>query len=121
MRNTPKPQLITDAERSPEQELRRREIRYVSMMAIRAVCVILAAVLVMLKVPLLPLWLAICVAGAIILPWSAVLLANDRAPKAEHQLRTRFDRRTTTPASTAPASVAPALPEREHKIIDVDP
>lgn len=113
-----KPQLITDAERSVEEELRFREIRYVLMMSLRAVCVIVAAVLVALHVPLLPLWLLICVAGAVVLPWSAVLLANDRGPRPENKLRNRFRKQ---PA--APAPPVRALGEDEefvHKVIDAD-
>jgi hypothetical protein len=109
-----KPHLITDAERSPEQELRSREIRYVVMMAIRAVCVIVAAVLVMTDAPLLPLWLTLCVAGALILPWTAVLLANDRAPKPEHRLVNRFRRPSEEPTT------APALPQQQHRVIDAE-
>jgi hypothetical protein len=108
-----KPHLITDAERSPEQELRAREIRYVLMMGVRVLCVIVAAVLVMTDAPLLPLWLTLCVAGAVILPWTAVMLANDRAPKAEHRLVNRFRRPTDEPP-------APALPQQQHRVIDAE-
>jgi hypothetical protein len=114
VKRAPKPQLITDADRSPEQELRSREIRYVVMMGIRALCVIVGAVLVMLKVPLLPLWLGLCVAGAVLLPMSAVMLANDRAPKPEHRLRNRM---RTHP----PHEATQALPAKdEPKVIDAD-
>jgi hypothetical protein len=109
-----KPQLITDADRSPEQELRSREIRYVVMMGIRALCVVVGAVLVMLKVPLLPLWLALCVAGAVLLPMAAVMLANDRAPKPEHRLRNKL-------RASPPREATHALPVKdEPKVIDAD-
>src|SRR5262245_25307438 len=84
-----RPVVITDAERSQGDQLRAREIRYVIMMGTRLICLVIGGVLVMLKVPLLPLWLALCVAGAILLPWLAVILANDRPPKPEHRLRNR--------------------------------
>src|SRR5215510_12657581 len=73
--------LITDAPESPEKELRRREIRYVTMMLTRAACLIAGAVLVSTKPPLWPLWVFLCVVGMVLLPWLAVILANDRPPK----------------------------------------
>ena len=77
----PAPVLITDAAESPEKELRRREIRYVIMMSIRALCLIAGAILVSTRPPLLGLWLGLCVAGMVLLPWLAVILANDRRPR----------------------------------------
>ncbi len=53
------------------------------MMAARALCLILGAVLVSLQVPLLPLWLVLCGVGMVCLPWAAVLIANDRPPKTK--------------------------------------
>ncbi len=75
--------VITDAARSPSDQLRSREVRYVTMMGARVGCLILGGVLVSLDVPLLPLWLTLCVAGMVLLPWMAVLIANDRAPKSK--------------------------------------
>src|SRR5207253_1476435 len=40
-----RPVLITDAEQSPAEELRRRQTRYIVMMLVRTACLILAAVL----------------------------------------------------------------------------
>ena len=77
------PVLITNAARSPADQYRSRQIRYVSMMAARAGCLILGAVLVSVRPPLLPLWLALCAAGMVFLPWAAVLIANDRPPKTK--------------------------------------
>ena len=114
MKRSSRPQLITDAERSPLDELRSRQRRYFIMMGIRALCVIVAGIVVMNDLPLLPLWLTICVAGAVILPWTAVMLANDGAPKPQHRLMNRFRRETPPPPATH------ALPEREHKVIDAD-
>jgi hypothetical protein len=78
-----RPVLITDAARSQSDQLRSREIRYVTMMGLRVYCLILGAVLISLKPPLLPLWLLLCAAGMVFLPWAAVLIANDRPPKAK--------------------------------------
>jgi hypothetical protein len=111
-----KPQLITDAQRTPEQELRSREIRYVLMMLVRAVCVVVAAILVATRPPLLWLWLTLCLTGAVILPWAAVLLANDKGPRPEHRLRNKFQRQ---PQSHPDPDRA--LTDREHvapKVID---
>jgi len=109
MRRTPV--LITDAKISQEEELRRRERRYILMMGLRALCLILGAVLVMLKVPLLVVWLPLCGLGMVLLPWLAVILANDRPPKDQHRLK-RYR------SNTAPAN---ALPSQPHgKVIDSD-
>jgi hypothetical protein len=78
--------VITDAQRSLDDQLRSRQVRYLVMMSIRAACLILAAILVSTKPPLMPLWLALCVAAMVLLPWMAVLVANDRLPKEEHRL-----------------------------------
>ena len=87
------PTLITDAARSPADQLRSRQIRYVTMMGIRALCLILGGVLISLKVPLLPLWLGLCVVGMVTLPWMAVLIANDRAPRTKAERRQAARRR----------------------------
>lgn len=110
-----RPQLITDAARSPEQELRAREVRYVVMMLLRALCVVVAVVLVATRPPLLWLWLALCLVGAVGLPMIAVLLANDTAPRPEHQLRNRLRRKPTSHPNPEHA-----LTEQEHKVIDAD-
>jgi hypothetical protein len=82
-----KPVLITDAPENPESELRRREIRYVIMMSIRALCLVAGAVLVSTKPPLWGLWLILCIAGMVLLPWLAVILANDRPAKSRAERR----------------------------------
>jgi Protein of unknown function (DUF3099) len=77
--------LITDAARSQHEQLRSREIRYVTMMGLRLSCLIAGAVVISLRPPLLPLWLTLCAVGMVVLPWMAVIIANDRLPlsKAE--------------------------------------
>lgn len=80
-----RPVLITDAARSQDDQLRSRQIRYVTMMAIRALCLILGGVLISAQVPLLPLWLVLCALGMVLLPWMAVLIANDRPPKTKEE------------------------------------
>lgn len=86
-RSAARPVVITDAQRSQEDQLRIRTVRYVLMMAIRIVCLIAAVVVVTVNPPLLLLWLAICAAGMVLIPWIAVVLANDRLPKERHRWR----------------------------------
>jgi hypothetical protein len=110
--------LITDAERSQAEQLRSREIRYVLMMSLRAGCLILAGVLVGLRVPLLGLWLPLCGLAMIVLPWLAVILANDRPPKDQHRLATKLRRRP--PPEQPPPRALPA-PRTDGRTIDADP
>ena len=73
---SPDPVLITDAQRSYEEELSTRKRRYALMMGMRLPCMILAAVFY--QTP----WLAVTLLVlSIPLPWMAVLIANDRLPK----------------------------------------
>ena len=107
------PVLITDAPEDPEKELRRREVRYVTMMLTRAACLVAAALLVSLRPPLWPLWIVVCVVGAVLLPWLAVILANDRPPKTKAEraaAKRRFHEATP-----------PALPSHgPDRVIDAD-
>ena len=65
--------LVTTAAKSPRQEQRERERRYLLTMGLRVACFILAIVLFEVG----PRWLAvIAVAGSLILPWIAVVAAN---------------------------------------------
>jgi hypothetical protein len=77
------PTLITDAPESRDDEFEHRRKRYAVMMALRALCVIAAAVTYRVS------WvLAIAlIAGGAVLPWCAVLLANDRPPKSARRFR----------------------------------
>ncbi|MET0955923.1 MAG: DUF3099 domain-containing protein [Cryobacterium sp.] len=64
-----KQQSITTLPPSPEEERRRRMIRYAVTMGIRMVCIVL-----MLFVH--GWWLLVCALGAILLPYFAVVAAN---------------------------------------------
>jgi hypothetical protein len=77
-----RPQLITTAPESRDDELDRRRRRYLIMMTSRALCIICAALTYRLS-----LWLALgsVVAGAV-LPWCAVIIANDRPPKKRRRV-----------------------------------
>ena len=92
----PEPVLITEAEPSLAEQHAARKKRYAIMMATRGVCIVLAAVFV--RVPWLMLIFAI--AGAV-LPWMAVIMANDRPPKSKLRMRNytpRPDRVLENPA-----------------------
>ncbi|GIM94101.1 hypothetical protein Ato02nite_058940 [Paractinoplanes toevensis] len=77
------PVLITDAARSQNDQFRSRQIRYVSMMSVRAACLIAGAFLISARPPWLGLWLVLCAAGMVFLPWAAVLIANDRPARSK--------------------------------------
>ncbi|MEV0152384.1 DUF3099 domain-containing protein [Micromonospora sp. NPDC050686] len=111
------PILITDAARSQDDQLTSRQKRYVLMMGVRVGCIVVGAVLVGLRPPLLWLWLTLCALGMVLIPWLAVLLANDRPPKEEHRLAGRFQprRRDDSPPMSLTAE------ERPHKVIDAEP
>ncbi len=72
----PEPVLITQAEPSLVEQHAARKKRYVITMAVRAVSLVLAAAFYQI------LWLAIIFAVlGTVLPWIAVVMANDRPPK----------------------------------------
>lgn len=104
-----RPILITDASRSQDDQLHTRQVRYVLMMSVRLACLIVGAVLVSVQVPLLWLWLLLCGVGMVLLPWLAVMLANDRPPKDQHRLATRLRHRQheQSPPHSLPAAEAP--------------
>ncbi|HET8582885.1 MAG TPA: DUF3099 domain-containing protein [Jatrophihabitans sp.] len=84
--HTDEPVLITSAPESSDDEYDRRRKKYAIMMASRAVCVVAAALTYRISI-----WLAIAlVLGGAILPWCAVIIANDRparkrqVPLAQH-------------------------------------
>jgi len=69
--------VITSAPPSPDYEFSHRRRRYTILMGLRIVC-LLAAV----GVYELSLWLAVAlVVGGAVLPWCAVLIANDGPPR----------------------------------------
>jgi hypothetical protein len=111
------PVLITNAARSQEAQFRSRQIRYVAMMSVRAACLIVGAILISVRPPLLGLWLILCAAGMVFLPWAAVLIANDRPPKS------KAERAASELAyRQQQAALAPQPAERvDYLIIDVDP
>ncbi|MGX7679874.1 DUF3099 domain-containing protein [Jatrophihabitans sp. DSM 45814] len=82
-RHSDKPVLITAASTSGDDSFDQRRRRYLITMTIRALCIVGAATTVHLSG-----WLAAgFVGGALVLPWTAVLIANDRPPKQGAQFR----------------------------------
>jgi len=114
--HAPRPVLITDARPSPERQVRSREIRYLAMMGVRVLCLVVAGVLVSSRVPLLWLWVPLCLVGMVVLPWLAVLLANDAPPKS---VRHRAGPGGGDERPTTAAIPPPAAPDRT--IIDLEP
>jgi hypothetical protein len=108
------PVLITDAARSQDDQLRSRQIRYVTMMSVRAVCLILGGVLISVKPPLLSLWLILCAAGMVFLPWAAVLIANDRPPKSKRPAP------APRPEHTQRIIEQQSAEETKHRTIDME-
>ena len=83
------PILVTTARRSPREERRQRERRYLITMGVRVVCFILAIVLFGIGIH----WaVGIAIAASLVLPWIAVVMANsgpgrgvDQQPKLYHR------------------------------------
>jgi arginine exporter protein ArgO len=107
-----RPVLITDVAEDPEKELRRREIRYVAMMMVRALCLVGGAILVSTKPPLWGLWVVLCVVGMVFIPWLAVILANDRPAKS------RAERAQAAKPVVINRVALPAPPQ--DRVIDAD-
>ena len=114
-----RPVLITDAARSQDEQFRSRQIRYVTMMGLRAACLITGAILISAHPPLLPVWLIMCALGMVILPWAAVLIANDRPArsKAERAASAAAREQERQQASLAQHSAE----EVEYITIDAEP
>src|SRR5436305_3432095 len=81
-----RPHVITNAERSPTEERRYREIRYLLMMSVRALCLVAAAVLISVRPPRCWPGLPGSAVGMVLVPWSALTLANAGPGTPEHSL-----------------------------------
>ena len=96
------PVLITEAEPSLDEQHAARKKRYAITMGVRAVAITLAAVLYQYA-----LWLAILLAVlGTVLPWIAVVMANDRPPK--HKLFRGYEARPDRVLEARPARVIDA-------------
>jgi Flp pilus assembly protein TadB len=97
-RRTSEPVLITAAEPSLAEQHAARKRRYTITMAIRAVSLVLAAVFYQ------TVWLmAIFAILGTVLPWIAVVMANDRPPK--NNLFQGYDARPDRVLESRPARV----------------
>lgn len=79
------PVVITTAPENVDAEFEHRRRRYALMMALRALCVIAAALTYRVSIILA---LAFLVGGAV-LPWCAVILANDGPPRKQQAQKYR--------------------------------
>jgi hypothetical protein len=80
------PVLITEAAPSYDEQFAARKRKYMTMMAIRVPCLILAGVFYHTW------WLALAfIVISVPLPWIAVLIANDRPPRKAEQV-SRYQR-----------------------------
>ncbi|GAA3160820.1 DUF3099 domain-containing protein [Blastococcus jejuensis] len=95
----PEPVLITEAEPSVAEQHAARKKRYAITMGIRLVFIILAAVFYQI------VWLMLLFAIlGTVLPWVAVVMANDRPPKKKLHVN-RYDPRPDRVLETKPARV----------------
>ena len=93
------PVLITEAEPSLAEQHAARKKRYAITMGIRAVCVILAASFY----HVVWLMLIFAILGTV-LPWIAVVMANDRPPKKKLHV-SRYDARPDRVLESRPTRV----------------
>ena len=95
----PEPVLITEAEISVAEQHAARKKRYAITMGIRGVCIVLAAVFHQI------LWLMLLFAAlGAVLPWIAVVLANDGPPKKRVRVN-HFDARPDRVLESRPTRV----------------
>lgn len=105
------PVLITEAATSLTEQHETRKRRYIITMAIRAVCLVLATVFY--QTPLVMGAFAIL---AIVLPWIAVMTANDRPPKKSLYPNRMSGREDVSPLPTA----APRAAITPTRVIEAD-
>ena len=92
---------ITSVGMSPEEDYQYRRRRYAIMMALRAVCVLAAVFTYRVSLILALLF----VVGGAVLPWCAVLIANERLPQAKQPALRAVP-------GNRPKEIAAAPPER---------
>jgi Flp pilus assembly protein TadB len=93
------PLLITEAEPSQAEQHAARKKRYAITMGIRGVCIVLAAVFHQI------LWLMLLFAAlGAVLPWIAVVMANDGPPKKRVRVN-HFDARPDRVLESRPTRV----------------
>ena len=95
--------VITEAQESPQAQLRRRQRTYIAMMSLRAVCLLGATLVVGLEVPHALAWVGVFIVGMVLLPWMAVLIANDRPPRKASRFTSKL-RRDGPPENALPST-----------------
>ena len=106
--NAQGPIAITSVAPSLDDQHEARRRKYLIMMGLRVICIIAAVVTAPVS-----LWLALLfICGGAVLPWCAVLIANDRPPRrATAFVRYRPpSRQTQLPPSNGPATRGTAEP-----------
>jgi hypothetical protein len=81
-RSAPEVTIVTSAGRSHSDDINLRQRRYVLTQSVRIVCVVLAAFL-----PVAVEWKGLLIAGAVLLPWFGVVMAN-AGPTVEKERKT---------------------------------
>ncbi len=95
----PEPVLITEAQPSMAEQHAARKKRYAVTMGIRIVFIVLAASFYQV------VWLMlICAVLGTVLPWIAVIMANDRPPKKKLHVN-RYDARPDRVLESRPARI----------------
>jgi len=95
----PEPVLITEAEPSLAEQHAFRKKRYAITMGVRVVFILLAATFYQI------VWLMIiCAVLGTVLPWIAVVMANDRPPKKKLHVN-RYDARPDRVLESRPVRV----------------
>ncbi len=95
----PEPVLITEAEPSMAEQHAARKKRYALTMGVRVVFIVLAAAFYQV------VWLmVICAFLGTVLPWIAVIMANDRPPKKRLHVNT-YDARPDRVLESRPTRV----------------
>src|SRR5262249_42092993 len=91
------PVLITAAEPSQQEQFLARRRKYGIMMSLRVVCLVLAAASYHIKI-----LMGVFALAAVVLPWAAVIVANDRAARRRLAVNV-FRRGRRTPRQIPPA------------------
>ncbi|TKJ28853.1 DUF3099 domain-containing protein [Blastococcus sp. CCUG 61487] len=96
---SPEAVLITEARTSQLEQQAARKKRYAYTMLVRAICLVLAAIFYQI------VWLMIILAVlGTVLPWVAVVMANDGPPKKRQQVN-RYDARPDRVLESRPPKV----------------
>jgi tRNA uridine 5-carbamoylmethylation protein Kti12 len=99
--------LITTAPVNIDEEFDHRKKKYAIMMGLRAVCVLVAALTYQYS-----MFVALaCVVGGAVLPWCAVIIANDRPPRRSTE-RPQYGLANTERALPATATAT------EYRVVD---